>query len=223
MGRRSLVLLAAVVALAGCGGGTSSNGEAKKTAAQVVADARKAATDAKLVHVTGAGKDNGQPLKLDIWMGKGQAKGHIEQSGAGFDVVRIDDTLYIKGSDAFLKRFAGAAAATLFHGRWLKGPLSDEKLGALRPLTDIDQFFAGVLGQHGKIENKGETTREGQKVVEILDATQGGSLFVAAEGDPLPVAVEGGPTEGSVVFSDWNGDETIVAPKDAIDLGSLGK
>ena len=224
MGRRSVfaaILLAVLVA--GCGGGGSGNGEAKKPAAQVVADAQAAAAKATLVHVVGAGKDNGQPLKLDIWMGRGKGKGHLEENGAGFDVVRVGETIYVKGSDAFLKQFAGAAAATLFHGRWLKGSASSAQLGALAPLTDISSFFKGVLGQHGKIVNKGESTRDGDHVVEIHDTTEGGSLFVAAEGDPFPVAVTGGAAQGDITFSDWNGSESIVAPKDAVDLAELGK
>jgi hypothetical protein len=223
MGRRLAppVLLAALV-LAGCGG-SSSNGEAKKTAAQVVADAKKAALGASSVHVTGAGSDNGRPLKLDLTIGRKTAKGHLQESGASFDVIRVGDTVYVRGDDAFLKKFGGTAAATLFHGRWLKGPITDSQLGALAPLTDLQQFFGGVLGQHGVVENKGETTRKGAKVVEIRDTTQGGSLFVAATGDPYPVALAGGGQQGDVEFADWNADAEIAAPPNAVDLGALGK
>jgi hypothetical protein len=221
MGRRlaPLVLPAALV-LAGCGG-SSSNGEAKKPAAQIVADAKRAALAASSVHVTGAGTDNGQPLKLDLTIGHATAKGHLQESGASFDVIRVGDTVYVKGDDAFLKRFGGAAAATLFHNRWLKGPIASSQLSALAPLTDLKQFFAGVLGQHGVIENKGETTRKGTKVVEIRDTTQGGSLFVAATGDPYPVALAGGAQQGDVEFADWNADAEITAPQGAIDLTQL--
>jgi hypothetical protein len=223
MGRRIAWTAITVLAVAGCGGGSSSNGEAKKPAAQVVADARKAALAASSVHVVGAGSDNGKPLKLDLTIGRDAAKGHLVQSGASFDVIRVGDTVYVRGDDAFLRRFGGPAAAALFHDRWLKGPVSNGQLGALAPLTDLRKFFAGVLGQHGLIRNRGETTRKGVKVVEIRDTTQGGSLFVAAEGDPYPAAVAGGAQQGNVEFSDWNADAEIAAPKDAVDLGALGK
>jgi len=223
MGRHVAWILLAALAVAGCGGGSSSNGEAKKPAAQVVADAKKAALAASSVHVTGAGSDNGQPLKLDLTIGRSGAKGHIVESGASFDLVRVGDTVYVKGDDAFLKKFAGAAAATLFHDRWLKGSINDAQLGALAPLTDLGQFFGGVLDQHGVLTNKGETTRHGAKVVEIRDSTQGGSLFVAATGDPYPVALAGGGQQGDVEFADWNVDAEIAAPKNAVDLRALGK
>jgi hypothetical protein len=222
MGRRLAILAFAALALAGCGGGGSkSNGEASKPAAQVVADAQAAAANASIVHVTGAGRDNGRPLKLDLWVGKAKAKGTIVENGLSFQIVRVGDIAYVKGSDAFLKQFAGAAAATLLHGRWLKGSVTKGELSALATLTDLHTFFKGILGQHGKIENKGETTFNGQKVVEIRDTTQSGSLYVAATGTPYPLGLAGGKQQGNVDFGDWNASETIVAPKGAIDLSKL--
>ena len=223
MGRRVTLVALAALAVAGCGGGSSSNGEAKKTAAQVVADAKRVALAASSVHVTGAGTDNGKPLQLDLTIGRNGAKGHLVESGASFDVIRVGNTVYVRGDDAFLQKFGGATAATLFHNRWLKGSINDRQLGALAPLTSLTAFFAGVLDQHGVIENRGETTHKGAKVVEIRDTTQGGSLFVAAEGDPYPLALAGGGQQGDIELGDWNADAEIAAPKDAVDLGALGK
>lgn len=223
MARRLVLALVVVAALAGCGGGAKSNGEAKKTAEQVVTDAQTAAVAASIVHVVGQGTDNGSPLKIDLWVGDGKSKGHLEESGLGFDVVRIGDVIYIKGGSAFLTKFAGAGAAALLHDKWLKGSATSGQLASLASLTDKKQFFQGVLGQHGKVENKGETDYHGTKAVEIRDTTQGGSLFVAATGTPYPVALEGGKQQGNITFSDWGGSETIEAPKGAVDLSSLGK
>src|SRR3954447_7748193 len=204
MGRRFLVGAAIVAALAGCGG-SSSNGEAKKTADQVVSDAQKAALAASAVHVSGNITDNGTPLAVDLTLVKGKGgKGTLSENGLKFELVRVGDTAYIKGTDAFLRKFAGAAAATLFHDKWLKGPASSGDLGALTPLTDADKLFKAALGQHGKLANKGETDFQDQKVVEINDTTQGGTLYVAAEGDAFPVALKGNKTQGSLTFDSWN-------------------
>ena len=223
MARRLALTLLVVIAVAGCGGGAKSNGEAKKTAEQVIADAQSAAVDATLVHVVGQGTDNGSPLKLDLWVGNGKGKGHLEEAGLGFDVIRIGDVVYIKGGSAFLTKFAGAGAAALLHDKWLKGSATTGQLASLASLTDKKQFFDGVLGQHGKVENRGETDYHGTKAVEIRDTTQGGSLFVAATGTPYPVALEGGKQQGNITFGEWNSSETIEAPKGAVDLSSLGK
>src|SRR5437868_10564346 len=144
MARRLALALLVVVTIAGCGGGgSSSNGEATKSAVQVVTDAQNAAANASLVHVSGHGTDNGSPLKIDLWIGDKKGKGHLEESGLGFDVVRLGDVMYIKGGDAFLKKFAGAGAAALLHDKWLKGPATTGQLASLASLTDKEQFFKG--------------------------------------------------------------------------------
>jgi hypothetical protein len=223
MGRRIILGAALVAALAGCGG-SSSNGEAKKSAEQVVADAQKAALAASSVHVKGTITDNGQPLKVDLTIVQGKrGKGTLSEQGLTFQLVRIGDVAYIKGSDAFLRKFAGAAAATLFHDRWLKGSAKSGDLAALAPLTDAAQLFKAALGQHGKLANKGETDYQGQKAIEIADTTQGGKLYVAAEGDAYPIALEGTGQQGSVAFDQWNAEATVEAPKGAVDLSRLGK
>jgi hypothetical protein len=224
MARRFLLAAALVGALAGCGG-SSSNGEAKKTADQVVADAQKAALSASSVHVSGTITDNGTPLAVDLTIVKGKGgKGTLSESGLTFQLVRIGDTAYIKGSEAFLRKFAGAGAATLFHDKWLKGSASTGRLAALAPLTDAEKLIKAALGQHGTLANKGETDYKGEKVVEIDDTTQqGGRLYVAATGDPFPVALKGSTQQGSIAFDDWNDAEaTVEAPKGAIDLSQLG-
>jgi hypothetical protein len=223
MGRRLLIGVAVVVALAGCGG-SSSNGEAKKSADQVVADAQKAANNASSVHVTGNITDNGTPLALDLTLVKPKkGKGTLSEQGLKFDVIRVGDTVYIRGSQAFLKQFAGPGAAALLKGKWLKGSATSSQLAALAPLTDQEQLFKAALGQHGKLANKGEVEFQGQKVVEIDDTTQGGKLYVAATGDPFPVALRGSKQQGSVNFTDWNADATVEAPQGAVDLSQFGK
>ena len=228
MGRRfstGLLAFAVLAALAaGCGGGgASSNGEATKSAAAVFSDARQAAVAAQSVHVAGALSDAGKALDLDLVLAHGKGKGTMAESGLSFEIVRIGNAAYIKGSDAFLRQFAGAAAAQLFHDKWLKGPTDAGALASLAPLTDIVKLFNGALGTHGKLVNKGETTYKGQKVVAIKDASGGGTLYVAATGTPYPVAAtEGGKSKGTITFDHWNDSVSIDAPKGAIDISKLG-
>jgi hypothetical protein len=224
MGRRFAIAALVLLALAGCGGGSKSNGEAGKSPEQVVRDAQQAATGAPSVHVSGHITDNGTPLAVDLTIVKGKGgKGTMAESGATFQLVRIGNTAYIKGSDAFLRRVAGAGAAALLHGKWLKGSATSGRLAALTPLTDTQKLFKSALGQHGKLANKGETTYQGQKVVEIDDTTEGGKLYVAAQGTPYPVALAGSKQQGSLQFDQWGAGATISAPQGAVDLSQLGK
>jgi hypothetical protein len=223
MGRRVLLATVAVAAVAGCGGG-SSNGEAKKGAEQVVKDAHRAALSARSVHVTGAITDEGKPLTLDLVVVKGKGgKGTLSENGLKFDLIRVRDAVYIRGSDAFIEAFAGAGVVPLLHGKWLKGSATSGALAALAPLTDNAKLFEGALGNHGKLANKGEAEFQGQKVVEIDDTTEGGKLYVAAEGDPFPVALRGAKEQGHLTFTDWDDEADVSAPKGAVDMAKLGK
>jgi hypothetical protein len=223
MGRRAVLAAVAVAVVAGCGG-SSSNGEAKKGAEQVVEDAQRAAVQASSVHVTGTITDEGKPLRLDLVLVKGKGgKGTLSENRLKFDLIRVRDDVYIRGSDAFIKAFAGIGAVALLHGKWLKGSATSGELAALAPLTDSAKLFGNALGNHGKLANRGETDFQGRKVVEIDDTTQHGQLYVAADGDPFPVALRGGRDQGHLAFADWSADAEVAAPKGAIDLAALGK
>lgn len=222
-----LGLVLAAVLLAGCGGGKKAaqpNGEASKPAAQVLADTKKAATSASSMHVDGHLVSSGTPLQLDLHIAKQGATGSMTTNGLRFDLIRIGDTFYIRGTDAFYKKFAGQAAAQLLHGKWLKGSASSGKLQSLAPLTSSGALFGEIVASHGKLENVGETTYQGQKVVEIRDTSDNSKLYVSATGTPYPVAIVGGKKsqQGAITFDSWNQSVSLNAPKNAIDLSLLG-
>ena len=219
-----VVLVAAVAALAACGG-AKSNGEASKPAKQVVKDAVAAAQTASGVHVSGSMVSGGDHLTIDLHIvaGKGGA-GTITEQGLSFQFVRLGDKAYIKGSDAFYKKFAGAAAAQLLHGRWLMADATKGEFAPLTGLTDLGKLIPQILNEHERLANDGEKTVKGQKVVTVRDVTKGGTLDVAATGKPYPLEVvkTGGTEPGDVTFAEWNKTVSISAPKGAIDLSKLG-
>jgi hypothetical protein len=222
----ALVLTAAV--LAGCGSSKQAappNGEASKPAARVLADARAAATGASSAHVSGSITSNGTPITLDLTTARGKgAKGSMSTNKLTFDIVRIGDTVYIKGSDAFYEHFAGATVAHLLHGKWLKAPATSGRLKSLAPLTSLGALFAGISAHHGKLANDGKTTYKGTDVVAIRDTSDGSKLYVAATGKPYPVAIVGGKKgeTGAITFGDWNQHVSLSAPGNAIDISTFG-
>jgi hypothetical protein len=221
--RRLPICLCAVAAvLAGCGG-SRSNGEAEKPAAQVVADAKAAAAAAKGVHAAGSLVDAGRRLTLDLELARNRgAKGTMSESQLAFDIVRVGGKTYIRGSDAFLRRFAGTAGAQLLHDKWLEGSATKGDLAALTPLTDIVKLLNGTLAGHGRLRNAGEVLYKGRKVVAIEDASRQGTLYVAATGKPYPIAISGGAGRGTVTFDRWDKSVSIRAPNGAIDMSQLG-
>ena len=221
---RIAVLALAAVALAGCGGGGGGddNGVADKTTDEICADSRAAAKSADSVHVTGSVDNEGDQLEIDMHIveGKGGA-GREVTGGQSFDIVRAGDKVYIKGDDAFWKGIGGDAAVQLFHGKWLVAGTTEEDFATFVPLTDMDQFFEGVLGDKQSLEKGDETDVDGTSAIAVEDPGKG-TLYVATEGEPYPLKVEGGDdNEGSISFEDWNEGYDIDEPEDAVDFAQL--
>jgi hypothetical protein len=167
----------------------------------------------------------GNPITLDVSMATGKgAKGSMTTNGFEFDLVQVGQTAYIKGSDAFYQHFAGAAAAQLLHGKWLKTSTTSGRFGPLTTLTNINVLFGKVAANHGKLANDGLKTYKGQQVVELRDTSDNSKLYVASTGTAYPVALVGGKKNesGTITFDDWNKSVSLSAPKGAIDISQFG-
>ena len=222
----ALVLTAALVA--GCGSSRQAappNGEASKPAAQVLADTKAAAMSASSAHVAGSLASGGTHFTLDLSLTRDKgAKGSVSVNGLAFDLVKIGDTIYIKGSDAFYQHFAGAAIAQLIHGKWIRASTKSQRFRSVAPLASISGLFAEISANHGRLANDGKTTYKGQQVVAIRDTSDNSRLYVAATGKPYPVAIVGGKKSrsGAVTFDDWNKSVSLPAPSGAIDITQFG-
>jgi hypothetical protein len=227
---RIALLLAALAALAfalaGCGGSSSSgNGIESKSPQQILEATKAAASTATSVHIKGTIVTGGKPISLDMELlaGKG-GKGTISQEGFTIQLVQTGGAVYINGSAAFYKHVSGSAAAALLQGKWLKAPAASGELASLAELTNLGKLLDTALAGHGTVSKGPTTTIEGQKAVELKDATKGGQLFVAATGKPYPLQIsKSGSESGKVVFQRWDQPVTLEAPKNAIDIGALQK
>lgn len=231
MGRRRapilaslLALLALAVALAGCGGSSSSgNGVADKSPAEILAATKTASDGAKSVHVSGSLVSGGTPITLDMNLiaGKG-GRGQLSQSGLSFELIAVGDTVYIKGSPDFYKHIGGSAAAQLLAGKWLKAPATGSDFASIGQLTNLHELVDQTLAEHGTLTKTGTTTINGQKVVGVTSKSKGGTLYIAATGTPYPVQIsKSGSGSGSITFDHWNEPVTVAAPANAIDITQL--
>jgi hypothetical protein len=226
----ALVLTAALLAGCGSSGSSSSttakpNGEASKPADRVLADAEAAATNASSAHISGSITSSGTPITVDLSTARGKGgKGSMSTNGLKFDLVRIGDTVYVRGSDAFYKHFAGAAVAQLLHDKWLKGSATHGRLKSLAALTNLRTLFARINADPGKIVNDGKVTYKGRQAVALRSPGDGSKLYVAATGKPYPVAIVGNKKgrSGAVTFDDWNKPVSLSAPSDALDISQFG-
>lgn len=215
------LLLAGTVAACGS---ASDNGVASKPPNAILASARQAINGARSVHVSGTVSSNGTPINLDLHLvtGKG-GEGQMATSGLSFQLVSLDNSVYIKGTPAFWRHFGGAAAATLFAGKWLKAPASGD-FASFAALTNLPQLFSSALGTHGSLTKGKSTTAHGRSVVPLKDAAQGGTLYVATTGTPYPIEIaKPGAAGGRINFDQFNQSVPLTAPTDAIDITQLAK
>jgi len=220
------LLLATVLpgaAFAGCGGSSSGNGVASKSADQIVAAAKAAAVGAATVHIAGSIVSEGKPLKIDMQLVKDKGgRGRITLEGVSIDLVRVGGSVYINGSQAFYRRVAGAAAAQLLQGKWLKAPENSGNFASLASLTDLAKLMNTTLSSHGTLSRGGTKTVGGQKTVAVNDVSQGGTVYVATTGSPYPVELsKDGSGGGKIVFDKWNKSVTLTAPANAININQL--
>jgi len=224
-------LLALALAVAGCGGGGSpsssgGNGEAAKSAQQVLTDTVKAADAASSFHISGQ-ISAAQQVGLDLTIVKGKgATGSFTLKGNKVDLVIIGTDAYMKADAAFFTQFAGSSGGTIAQlaaGKWLKFSTTDPQFGQLTGIASSKSIFDAITSSHGKLKNKGATTYQGQSVVDIYGGSKNGDFYVAATGTAYPVALakSGSGAHGSVTFDNWNKSVTLTAPSGAIDISQL--
>jgi hypothetical protein len=214
------VLLA--LALAACGGSGSSNGIGSKSPDQIVAATRSAVAKVSSVHVAGTVSNSGTKVALDLNLVNGKGgKGSMTQNGLGFQIVAVGPEVYLNGSTAFWRATAGATAAQLLSGKWLKAPATGQ-LASLATLTNVQKLFNQLLSSHGKLAKGKTTTVQGQKVIAVNDTTNGGTLYVAATGNPYPIEISKTGTDGGrIVFDHFNQPVSLTPPANAVNIANL--
>ncbi len=186
--RAALVVAIALAGLLGGCGGSSGNGVASKSPAEILAATKSAADGASSVHIAGSLSSGGSPITLDMYLASGTGgRGKLAENGLSFELIVVDNSIYIKGSPAFYSHFGGSAATQLFRGKWLKAPASSGELASLASLTDLSKLIDQALANTSTLVKGAATTVGGQAVVELTDAAKDGSIYVATTGKPFPV------------------------------------
>ncbi len=219
-----VVLLALLLALAVSGCGSSDNGVAEKSGKEILAASKAAATGATSVHVVSKGAQGRLTLSSELELGKDEGRAKVSLLGTDFEVIDIGQTIYAKGSQAFYAQLLGTKAHVP-QATWLKGSANNDELGQLASFTQLPARLDLLLSTPGAITKGVSTTVNGQKVIELKEATKvyKGVLYVAATGKPYPVAlVKSGRREtGRTTFSDWDKGLAISAPSPSVDVRTL--
>jgi hypothetical protein len=228
IGTRSLISACAAVvaagAIAACGSSSpSGNGVAAKSPSDILSSATNAIQGAKSVHVSGALSDGGQSIKLDLNILSGQgAKGSMSQNGLSFQLIASGKYVYINGSPAFWKKFGGAAAATLFQGKWLKAPANSSSFSSLSSLTNLHSLAQALLTGHGALSKGSTTTINGHQVIAVTDSSKSSKLYVATTGKPYPIEIaKTGSSAQHVDFDNYDAPVSLTPPAKSIDISQL--
>lgn len=217
------VLVLALAVLAGCGGSSSGNNVASKSATEILTESKAAADSASSVHVSGAIRSGAAPVTIDLDLAAGKgARGEISENGASFKLILVGGTAYISGSKAFYRSLGGAAAAQLLDGKWLKASATSGEFASFNSLGNMRQLIDTTLAAHGTLTKGATSTINGQQAIAITDTNKTGTLYVATTGKPYPIAItKGGSENGKITFSNWNQPVTITAPPNSVDLSEL--
>jgi hypothetical protein len=217
------IILTSVLALIGCG--SSDNGVASKSATEILAAAGAAARSASSVHVTATNSLANGKVKstLDASLAKNQ--GHAKSSflGVSYETIRIGDTLYVKGNQAFATQLEHAIGVKIPPETWLKGSTSGQ-FTQLGSLTSLETELPLLLKGKGTVTKGARTKVSGQPAIALKLARKlyTGTLYVATTGHPYPLKLtKTGREAGQSTFSEWNDPVTVSPPPHAIDISQL--
>ena len=208
----------------GSGGSGASNGEAAKTATQILADAQKATAAASSVHIAGSFKSGSDNVALDFVATPARSGGSFTDNGATLELVTAGTNIYLKGSAASFTKLAGSSAAgQLLGDRWLQTTTSNANFGTFGQLFDLKQLVQQIKPQ-GAIRKGATTTVGGQGAVALIDTSDGSQLLVATAGPAYILEITNNSSaKGTVTFDKYGQANAPAVPTNAINLDQLEK
>ncbi|MFD7077073.1 hypothetical protein ACFV9G_22885 [Nocardioides sp. NPDC059952] len=227
--RRPLALtlsLAAIAAGSAACGGSASSGEEKSYADEspkkILADAKASMSSLKSVHISGAGLDNGDEMKIDMTVSTaGDCTGTIGTPDGEMTLLVVGGKAWFKADRAFWEANAGGDADAILEMVGKKWVVGGDDLGDLTELCDWDELsdeFLELLVPstiEGLTIKKSKDQVDGQPVIKLEDrSSEQGTIYVQAEEPHYVVKVANtGKEAADVTFSAFDDPTEIVAPK----------
>jgi hypothetical protein len=132
--------------------------------------------------------DQGQAVGYDMRYAKGKGSSGTVNPGTGaIKLIAVGSDIYFSGDAKVLAAFGAAGAA----GTWFKTTSSSTVGKALTELTDINKIAEQIFSPSGAIDVGPGKDVDGKPTVGLTDkGPQGGTLYVAAQGEPYPLLIE---------------------------------
>jgi len=216
-----------LLALAGCG--SSDNGVSEKLPKDALATATTTAQEAQSVHVVS--KSSQGPLKsvVDLRLSKDGARGTVSFLDFDFEVIRIGQTVYVKGDKLFYRRVKAVLGKLPYlpAGSWLKGSATAGPLAQLAAFTDMGGELERLLSTPGPVTKGAKATIKGQQAITLREKTKlyEGPLYVATTGKPYPIeqVKSAGRERGRTSYSGWDEPVSLEAPSAAVEVGGAAR
>ena len=209
----------------------AADGISALSATEILNRSQAAFKQADSVRLTGSGSSGSSKFGIDMrYSSDGKAIGTVTNSGQKIELRRIGQTVYLKADQAFWTSTAGAEAAKILTGKYLKAPLSDARVKQLAGFTDKNSFADQVLTPSSSVTKGGTKTVHGVPAIGLVDKSGTGSatLYIATTGQPVPLQLApsaGSAGEGSFDFLDYGKPVDVPVPPAAetIDVTKLSK
>ncbi|KAA0935262.1 MULTISPECIES: hypothetical protein [Streptomyces] len=233
LARAVCALVVAGAGVTGCSGedpDAGTNGVGKLPPAKIQSKTRSAAEGAAAVRLSGAVVSNKRTYKLDMQLKENGGTGSVTSKDATFQLLRVDDHLFLKADADFWTHQDGAdddstsdtTAADKLEGMYVKVPKGDPAYRQLSVFTDKDVLLDGLLGLQGKLATDGHHKLNGTRTIRLTgDEGAGGQIDVSLEGRPYPLLLVRAGDAGTIRLTDWGKDFALKAPEkdETVDYG----
>jgi hypothetical protein len=217
-----VAVLVALAGFTGCGG-SSGDGVASKSGAQILAASTAAAEHASSVHIVGESAQGRLKVALALELSREGGHSKVSLLGIPFEVIRADSALYVKGDRVFYRRL-GLEPVRIPVGTWIKASGATAQSSQLASLATLRRETRQLLQATGSVTKGASSTVEGQPVIELKTSGRlyTGAIYVATTGQPYPVKLERHGRETShMTFTHWNDPVALSAPTKAIEVSKL--
>lgn len=217
------LLACAILAAVLTGFGSSRSPAPPRSPAATVAQMKTAVNAASSVHLDGVLRNSGRAVALDVGLLRsGEFAGTISSKGVPLTLIDTGGKIYVKATPAFLRELkVSSAVCSLMCGKFVE--LSGAQTSALAGSFTMRNLLGSLTGTLPRFADAGTTTVNGQQA-QVLRASDGSMLDVAATGTPYPLRVIGKAHSGRLDFTQWNSVPRPVAPpaSQVINLSQLG-
>lgn len=219
---------AALVLLAGCGGGGFAD-ESADTIVQAAADDMK---KLESVRMEGEIAAENQELSIDMQVTTdGACQGSLSMMGGTAEIISTGDKTWFKPDASFWEATAGPQAdqvKAMVGDKWVVMPPEQSDVASL---CDLDQLLDEIDSEDGlKDVSKGETEEVGGEETVVVEGTTKEDdpvkAWVATEGEHyiLKMEVTQGDEPGTITFSEFDEDFEVQPPADdeVVDFSQMG-